>query len=251
MKAFSSQANRLLSQIDSSYTSRSKTSAQRTQGVTKGDLAKLDQNRDGQISKSEAPGVNRQDLSIFNQALKNGSATTEVVFARNSAQAVAQPQEQGLLSRIFNRTPVDPNAPTYQPSTVAGNQPAGKPTDGSVKGVAKGTGYYPANTKMEGGFKDKIGKPLRTLQDFLDGKASYVSIALDKNLYKSGKIKYGDTFRIPELEAKYGRKIIFKAVDTGGAFTNKGFSRVDVCTRSKTHSLDPTINGKLTLIKTS
>lgn len=250
MKAFSAQANRLLSQIDSSSNSRSKTSAHQPHGVTKGDLAKLDQNHDGQISKSEAPGLNRQDLSLFNQALKSGGATTELVFVQNSAQAAAQPQEQNLLSRIFNRPPTDPNAPSYQVPTASGKS-VNKPTDGSVKGVAKGTGYYPANTLMEGGFKDKTGRPLCTLQDFLDGKASYVSIALDKNLYKKGQIKYGDTFRIPELEAKYGRKIIFKAVDTGGAFTNKGFSRVDVCTRSKKHSLDPTLNGKLTLIKTS
>lgn len=142
-------------------------------------------------------------------------------------------------------------------------------------GVAKGTGYYPHNSKMEGGYKDMMGKPLHTLQDFLDGKAPYVSVALDKDMYehvikrgrenyrKTGKskykkyltlepkIKYGDTFRIPELEKKYGRKIIFKAVDTGGAFTGKNFSRIDIATRSAKHSHDATVNGSLTLVKTS
>lgn len=131
------------------------------------------------------------------------------------------------------------------------NKSIDKPADikGKVMGVAKGTGYYPYNNAMEGGHYDKRGKKLTTLQDFLNGKASYVSIALDKNLYKKGVIKYGDKFRIPELEAKYGRKIEFRAVDTGGAFTNKNFNRVDICTGSKTHSLDKTVNGKLTLIK--
>lgn len=120
---------------------------------------------------------------------------------------------------------------------------------GEVVGNPKATGYYPHNSKMEGGFKDKIGKPLHTLQDFLDGSAPYVSIAIDKNLYKNGTVKYGDNFRIPEMEAKYGKKIIFKAVDTGGAFTGKGFSRIDICTENKSHSLDKAVNSKLTLIK--
>lgn len=120
---------------------------------------------------------------------------------------------------------------------------------GKFVGTAKGTGYYPYNNAMEGGFYDKRDKKLNTLQDFLSGKANYVSIALDKNLYKSGAIKYGDKFRIPELEAKYGRKIEFRAVDTGSAFTNKKFSRIDICTGSKKDSLDKTVNGKLTLIK--
>lgn len=121
--------------------------------------------------------------------------------------------------------------------------------EGKVVGHPKATGYYPHNSKMEGGFKDKVGKPLKTLQDFLDGSASYVSIAIDKNLYKNGTVKYGDSFRIPEMEKKYGKKIIFKAVDTGGAFTDKGFSRIDICTDNKSHSLDKTVNSKLTLIK--
>ena len=122
-------------------------------------------------------------------------------------------------------------------------------SNGKVVGVAKGTGYFPFNDKMEGGFYDKIGKKLCTLQDYLAGKVPYVSIALDKNLYKKGVIKYGDKFRIPELEQKYGRVIEFRAVDTGGAFTNRGFGRVDICTRSRKNCSDATVNGKLTLIK--
>lgn len=123
------------------------------------------------------------------------------------------------------------------------------PANGKIVGTPKATGYYPHNSKMEGGFKDKIGKPLHTLQDFLNGSASYVSIAIDKNLYKNGTVKYGDNFRIPEMEQKYGKKIIFKAVDTGGAFTGKDFGRIDICTANERCSLDKTFNSKLTLIK--
>jgi len=118
-----------------------------------------------------------------------------------------------------------------------------------LMGEAKGTGYYPSSSKMEGGYKDMKGNKLQTLQDYMDGKAKYVSIALDKNLYKSGQVKYGDSFRIPEFEKKYGRQIDFRAVDTGGAFTNKGFSRVDICNRTRKDTMDPTVNGKLSLIK--
>ena len=108
---------------------------------------------------------------------------------------------------------------------------------------AKGTGYYPANNRMEGGFKDRRGMPLLTLQDFLEGKAQYVSVAMDKNL----PIQYGTKIRIPELEKKYGRQIEFRVVDTGDDFTNKSYSRIDICTRNQPASLDPTINGRLTL----
>ncbi|HYV43745.1 MAG TPA: hypothetical protein VFA20_02745 [Myxococcaceae bacterium] len=109
--------------------------------------------------------------------------------------------------------------------------------------TAKGTGYFPDNSPMEGGFKDRMGKPLHTLQDFLAGKAPYVSVAMDSKAFP-----YGTKLRIPELEKKYGRPIEFRVVDTGGAFKGKGTSRIDICTANQKASLDPTINGKLTLI---
>jgi len=109
--------------------------------------------------------------------------------------------------------------------------------------TAKGTGYFPDNSPMEGGFKDRQGKPLHTLQDFLAGKAPYVSVAMDSKAFP-----YGTKLRIPELEKKYGRPIEFRVVDTGGAFKGKGTSRIHICTANLKASLDPTINGKLTLI---
>jgi len=108
---------------------------------------------------------------------------------------------------------------------------------------SKGTGYYPDNSAMEGGFVDMRGHKLNTLQDFLSGKAPYVSVAMDS---KAG-IPYGTKLRIAELEKKYGRPIEFRVVDTGGAFQGKGKSRIDICTANQKASLDPTINGPLTL----
>jgi hypothetical protein len=56
---------------------------------------------------------------------------------------------------------------------------------------------------------------------------------------------YGQHLRIRELEAKYGRAIDFRVVDTGGAFRGKGRSRIDVCVSNRSASLDATINGTL------
>jgi len=109
---------------------------------------------------------------------------------------------------------------------------------------AKGTGYYPDSSALEGGFNDRHDKPLRTLQAFLGGEAEYVSVAMDKNL----QIPYGTKLRIPEIEAAHGNKPIeFRVVDTGGAFTDKGYTRIDICTADKKASEDAAINRILTL----
>jgi len=123
----------------------------------------------------------------------------------------------------------------------APNAPAMTPT--GQKFTAKGTGYFPDNSPMEGGFKDRKGAPLHTLQDFLSGKSKYVSVAMDSKAFP-----YGTKLRIPELEAKYGRPIEFRVVDTGGAFRGKGTGRIDICTANRKASLDPTVNGRLTLV---
>jgi hypothetical protein len=106
--------------------------------------------------------------------------------------------------------------------------------------VAKGTGYYPANNAMEGGFSDRKGVKLKTLQQFLDGKADFVSVAMDTSAFS-----YGQRLRINELNAKYKKEIVFRVVDTGGAFKGKGTSRIDICTANAKASTDPTVNGSL------
>lgn len=106
--------------------------------------------------------------------------------------------------------------------------------------VARGTGYYPDSSALEGGFVDRRGKKLRTLQQFLAGDADYVSVAMDSKAFV-----YGQRLRIKELETKYGKPITFRVVDTGGAFKGKGRSRIDVCVQNNRASLDPTINGTL------
>ena len=105
------------------------------------------------------------------------------------------------------------------------------------------TRYHPEPSDMEGGCTDSKSMPLFTLDQYLSGGAPYVSIALDRKLYRRGKIRYGDEFRIPALDARHraelervGRRhIVFRAVDTGGGFTGKGFSRLDLCVTTKSY----------------
>jgi len=97
---------------------------------------------------------------------------------------------------------------------------------------------------MEGGYKDRYGAPLQTLQDFLEGKASYVSVAMDRQL----NIPRGRIVRIPEIEKHFQKPIIFKVVDTGGAFSGKGYSRIDICVRSYAYSIEKVVNQNVTLV---
>jgi hypothetical protein len=106
--------------------------------------------------------------------------------------------------------------------------------------TSRGTAYYPDASPLEGGFVDRRGAPLRTLQQFLAGEADYVSVAMDTRAFP-----YRQRLRIHELEAKYERPIVFRVVDTGGAFRNRGTTRIDVCVADRTASYDATINGML------
>lgn len=104
--------------------------------------------------------------------------------------------------------------------------------------VAMGSGYFPDASELEGGFKDRLGNPLHTLQDFHAGKAPFVSVAMDAD---NGP-PLGTRLSIDEFPG-----VVFRVVDTGGAFVGKGLTRIDICTANKKESLDPTINGPLHL----
>jgi hypothetical protein len=129
-----------------------------------------------------------------------------------------------------------------------------------VSGIVKVrlTEYWPFQAgmskrekQMEGGVKDRRGNPLYSLEDFLEGKASYVSLACDSAGGKPGnrdefKI-YGYEVRIPEVDKKMGaeKPILFRLVDTGGKFKGKkkdvavpGREPIDVCRRSKKRDIE-------------
>jgi len=109
---------------------------------------------------------------------------------------------------------------------------------------AQGSGYYPHGSRLEGGYKDRLGAKLNTLQEYMKNRAEYVSVAMDIRL----PIAYGTVVKIPEIEDDYQQTIEFRVVDTGDAFTGKGYTRIDICTANREESKDPTINGPLTLI---
>jgi hypothetical protein len=89
------------------------------------------------------------------------------------------------------------------------------------------------------------GKKLNTLQEFLAGTSSYVSVAMDKIT----ELPYGTVIKIPEIEKANSRDAIeFRVVDTGDSFKGKGFKRIDICVADRQASLDPIINGTLTLM---
>jgi len=89
------------------------------------------------------------------------------------------------------------------------------------------TGYYPppaggykskAEAKMEGGPKDRYGKPLRTLQQFDGSSTAYVSIATDPTYIPSKSFVTIDGFP----------GVIFYACDVGSAI--KGL-HIDICVK--------------------
>lgn len=102
------------------------------------------------------------------------------------------------------------------------------------------TGYFPHNSRMEGGFKDRNGRPLRTLQAYLRGQAEYVSVAMD---HLDRRLPYGTVVRIPDVERHFGRCIEFRVVDTGGRFKGRGTAKIDICNDSERNANSRFSNG--------
>ena len=122
------------------------------------------------------------------------------------------------------------------------------------------TEYYPFHPglsekakKMEGGILDRKGKPLYSLEDYMEGKAPYVSLACDYLGGPPGNVKefrtYGAVVWLPDLSMEITsyvepdvmtRMIYFRLVDTGGHFFGDskvvkvaGYEPIDVCRREK------------------
>jgi hypothetical protein len=108
--------------------------------------------------------------------------------------------------------------------------------------------------RREGGTTDRAGKPLCTLEDYLEGNAPYVSLACDTAGGPPGNVAefkvYGYRVWLPELSESINSfidkpvelpiMIDFRLVDTGDDFTGKtkdvevaGREPIDVCRRAK------------------
>lgn len=137
-----------------------------------------------------------------------------------------------------------PSAPISSPNTLVLHTSETESCCGGMVYRSRATGYYPSSNALEGGFRDRQGKRLQTLQDFLNGRAKYVAVAMDSTVFS-----YGAKLCIPRLNARYGMKIPFRVVDTGGAFRKKGTNRIDICTRGLSDARDPEINRSLEIIR--
>lgn len=134
------------------------------------------------------------------------------------------------------------------------------------------TEYYPFQTglskkqkQIEGGVFDRRGKPLHSLEDFVEGKAPYVSLACDYTGGPPGNAAefrhYGQLVWIPRLMLDI-RKYVdnvpdsltiipFRLVDTGGNFFGDkkqvrvaGYEPIDVCRRVRP-TADKSFSGTL------
>lgn len=181
-------------------------------------------------------------LERTNNGIRDGQNDSELnslisIFKTGDEAAKASLADRAAYYAELARAKRESTLPSQSPSPIPVLNPS--PHGGQVNS-AKLTGYYPANNAMEGGFVDRFGHKLYTLQDFLEGSAPYVSVAADKPLSSKNNQPY---IRIPSIEAKYGMKIPFKICDTGSAFFGKGTSRLDICTRSMEHSVREEVNA--------
>jgi len=120
--------------------------------------------------------------------------------------------------------------------------------------------------KREGGRLDRLDKPLYTLEDYVEGKAPYVSVACDYLGRPPGNVKefkiYGFKVWLQKISADINTfldsavtvpiQIDFRLVDTGGDFYGKGkkiavsgHEPLDICRRAKP-ATDKSFSGMLT-----
>ncbi|KAH0947685.1 hypothetical protein HN011_001385 [Eciton burchellii] len=107
--------------------------------------------------------------------------------------------------------------------------------------------YYPVfGTDDKRNHLDNQGKMLSTLQDYLDGRARYVTVAGD---LKSG-IPYATQICIEELNERFGRQIplqIRDQLDYGRENVALDFSRLEICVRSEEDTYDAYVNRLVTV----
>ncbi|XP_014482421.1 PREDICTED: uncharacterized protein LOC106748435 [Dinoponera quadriceps] len=108
------------------------------------------------------------------------------------------------------------------------------------------TAYYPVfGTDDKRNHLDERGESLNTLQDFLDGRNRYVTVA--GNL-RSG-IPYGTKVCIEELNKHLGRRIPLEVrdqVDYGRDYLSPDLSSLEICVRTEEDTYDTYVNGLVT-----
>lgn len=182
-------------------------------------------------------------------ALKQGAAPDEKV--KEEAKRAGEEMSKMLGDILKNGVPGIKPGTKQDPIEVTAPKllrpelrqpPASGELDVLRQFPSRSTSYYPHNSRMQGGFWDRKGYELFTLQAYLRGEAPYVSVAMDSKV-----AKYGTQIRIPELEEKYGRPIDFRLVDTGGRFKGRGTQKIDICSETKRDAYRPEVNKTLSV----
>lgn len=154
-----------------------------------------------------------------------------------------------ILRRQKARLPPGPGQPGHLDLSQDEEQRYGVDVpEGGFPHVARLSAYWPVGPdaseeerRREGPPVDVHDRPLYSLQDYLAGKAPFVSIAADRS--RAGFPRYGELVRIEELEKRYGRKILFRVVDTGGSFMTTGTTRFDIRVASRDEGLKDEVNS--------
>ncbi len=96
--------------------------------------------------------------------------------------------------------------------------------------------YFADNSALQGGFHDRHGKCLQSTADYLAGRSTYVSIAMD--YLEQSLIPEYSVVLIPSVGELLGdRNMKFCKVDTGGAFVGYGTKRLDICAPDRATAL--------------
>lgn len=82
------------------------------------------------------------------------------------------------------------------------------------------------------------------LQDYMDDRNNYVTLAMDDTL----QIPYGTPVCIPELNLHFGHRLRIEVRDTSSDLRGLGFKRADICVRSEIDSYDVNVNRRVTLV---
>jgi len=114
-------------------------------------------------------------------------------------------------------------------------------------------------TRNEGGPNDGHLRKNFTLQNYMayqkrlangenvprDQQVPYISLAMDDQI----GIQDGQLVRIPSLEKMFGMPLKFRVTDTGSAFTNRHFDKVDVNVDTKAQASDITTRRDVLFMK--
>ncbi len=112
----------------------------------------------------------------------------------------------------------------------------------AVYSNVRGTAYYPDASPLEGGFNDRKGHPLKTINQYLAGDTDAVTVAMDATV-----APYGTRLCSPEINASHTLPIPLELKDTGGAFIGRSWTRIDFCVTNYSESIRSIYNRSVTI----